>query len=98
MTSYNVTLMEMYFIGSLYALLFKLKLLPVIPLTPLLLIVSFFWFFNNYVFLRKEKYKEIIKMFENETKKQKSISSAIVLGIFIFNTLLFFFALFILKR
>jgi hypothetical protein len=90
MTSYNVSLLEMYLLMSITLFLIDSGLLPKEVITPLLFVFfTIMWFYNNYIFLHKKKYEEILKMFENETKRQKRISFFIVLGIYLFTTFLF---------
>jgi len=97
-TSYNITLMEMYFMMSLTFVLLKLKIIEEYPLIPGIIIITILFIFNDIIFLRKKKYLKIIKMFQNETKKENIISSAIVISIFIFNTFLFIYGIIIMKK
>lgn len=92
-TSYNITLMQMYFMASIYLILSNNNIIRTDLLYEGIVIILILFIFNDIVFLRKKKYLEIIKMFENETKKEKLISSAIVIGMFIFNALLFVYSL-----
>jgi len=95
-TSYNITLMEMYFMMSIISFLKKLNIIERYPLYEGIAIFIALFIFNDIVFLRKKKYLKIIKMFQNETKKEKVISSAIVISIFIFNTFLFIYGIIIM--
>ena len=96
MTSYNVTLFESYFFMSIYVLLYKLNIVKKVEFIPILIAISIFLALNYFIFVYKKRYEQIIKMFQNETKRQKRISSAVVLGIFILNTFLFIYGIIIL--
>ena len=90
---HNVSIMEMFFIMSSYIILEKQNIVPKIGLIPLLIVIVMFMVFNHFAFMYKKRYLGIIKMFENETKRQKRISSIIVMFIFVFNLVFFIYAI-----
>ena len=83
---------------SLIFILLKMKVIKEYPLIPGIIIITTLFIINDIVFLKKKKYLKIIKMFQNETKKEKLISSAILISIFIFNTFLFVYGILIMEK
>ena len=92
-TNHNINGLEMFFSMSVYILLRKYEIIPKLNVIILLIYVSLIMILNYFIFLYKKKYVDIIKMFENETKRQKQISSAIVLLIFFLNLFFFIYAI-----
>lgn len=88
-TKHNISLMEMYFIYGIILIVYEVFKLPKLIIYITGIFIFLVVIFNDIVFLRKDKYKQILLMFENETKQQKRISSIIVISIYILTFILF---------
>lgn len=92
-TCLNISTFESFLFMSIYFTALKNHFPPEMSMIIVISVGIFILLVNIFIFLYKKRYLKIIKMFENETKRQKQISSAIVMLIFIFNLIFLIYAI-----